>query len=134
MSPTARRPASRFDSPQQEAYLALWRTYDRLRSLEDEHFAEFEMTLMAADLPTPGSCHRKPRLQFRNLSDLPLNNTSSSRSPVLDLNRCDKLRATLGSAATRENDRHSDAADIELSAQSLPASLSAMAMSCIATL
>ena len=34
----------RFDSPQQEAYLALWRTYDRLRMLEDELFARFDLT------------------------------------------------------------------------------------------
>src|SRR5690242_3200766 len=35
---------SRFDSPQQEAFLALWRTYDRLRALEDDLFAKFELT------------------------------------------------------------------------------------------
>ena len=29
---------SRFDSPEQEVYLSLWRTYDRLRALEDEAF------------------------------------------------------------------------------------------------
>src|SRR5678816_207074 len=34
----------RFDSPQQEAYLNLWRTYDRLRLLEDELFARFDLT------------------------------------------------------------------------------------------
>lgn len=34
----------RFDSPEQEAFLNLWRTYDRLRSLEDELFARFELT------------------------------------------------------------------------------------------
>lgn len=28
----------RFDSPAQEAYLSLWRTYDRLKALEDELF------------------------------------------------------------------------------------------------
>jgi DNA-binding MarR family transcriptional regulator len=35
---------ARFDSPQQEVYLALWRTYDRLRALEDELFARFDLT------------------------------------------------------------------------------------------
>jgi DNA-binding MarR family transcriptional regulator len=35
---------ARFDSMQQEAYLALWRTYDRLRALEDELFADFDLT------------------------------------------------------------------------------------------
>ncbi|MFO0797156.1 MAG: MarR family transcriptional regulator [Gemmataceae bacterium] len=34
----------RFDSPEQEAFLNLWRTYDRLRALEDELFAGFELT------------------------------------------------------------------------------------------
>lgn len=34
----------RFDSPQQEVYLNLWRTYDRLRMHEDELFARYELT------------------------------------------------------------------------------------------
>lgn len=34
----------RFDSPEQEAFLNLWRTYDRLRTLEDELFSRFELT------------------------------------------------------------------------------------------
>jgi len=34
----------RFDSLQQEVYLGLWRTYDRLRALEDELFATYELT------------------------------------------------------------------------------------------
>jgi DNA-binding MarR family transcriptional regulator len=60
---TPSRPA-RFDSPQQEAFLNLWRTYDRLRALEDELFAEFELTaqqynvlrlLHAAREPVPTS-------------------------------------------------------------------------------
>jgi DNA-binding MarR family transcriptional regulator len=53
--------ARRFDSPAQEAYLALWRTYDRLRAFEDELFAGFELTaqqynllrLLKASHPTP---------------------------------------------------------------------------------
>ncbi len=36
--------AARFDSLEQEAYLSLWRTYDRLRALEDELFARYELT------------------------------------------------------------------------------------------
>jgi DNA-binding MarR family transcriptional regulator len=40
----------RFDSPEQEAYLALWRTYDRLRLLEDELFVEFELTAQQYNL------------------------------------------------------------------------------------
>lgn len=34
----------RFDSLEQEAFLGLWRTYDRLRTLEDELFARYELT------------------------------------------------------------------------------------------
>src|SRR5258706_3850860 len=34
----------RFDSPQQETYLNLWRTDDRLRLIEDELFARHELT------------------------------------------------------------------------------------------
>mgnify|MGYP002780372788 CR=1 FL=1 len=37
-------PGLRFDSPEQEAFLALWRTYDRLRVLEDDLFASFDLT------------------------------------------------------------------------------------------
>jgi DNA-binding MarR family transcriptional regulator len=40
----------RFDSPHQEAYLALWRTYDRLRAFEDELFARFELTAQQYNL------------------------------------------------------------------------------------
>jgi DNA-binding MarR family transcriptional regulator len=51
----------RFDSPEQEAYLALWRTYDRLRAIEDELFAGFGLTaqqynvlrLLRAEHPYP---------------------------------------------------------------------------------
>ncbi len=51
----------RFDSPEQEAFLSLWRTYDRLRALEDELFAGFDLTpqqynalrLLRADHPDP---------------------------------------------------------------------------------
>jgi DNA-binding MarR family transcriptional regulator len=34
----------RFDSLEQEAYLNLWRTYDRLRAVEDELFGRFDLT------------------------------------------------------------------------------------------
>ena len=36
--------AARFDSPEQEVFLNLWRTYDRLRALEDELFRAFDLT------------------------------------------------------------------------------------------
>lgn len=35
---------TRFDSPEQEAFLSLWRTYDRLRALEDELFGRHDLT------------------------------------------------------------------------------------------
>jgi DNA-binding MarR family transcriptional regulator len=44
MSTTAQRRRLRFDSPEQEAFLELWRTYDRLRALEDALFARWSLT------------------------------------------------------------------------------------------
>lgn len=42
---TTAEPASRrFDSPEQEAFLGLWRTFDRLRALEEKLFAEYDLT------------------------------------------------------------------------------------------
>jgi DNA-binding MarR family transcriptional regulator len=51
----------RFDSLEQEAFLGLWRTYDRLRALEDELFARHGLTpqqynalrLLRRDHPNP---------------------------------------------------------------------------------
>lgn len=37
-------PATRFDSLAQEVYLNLWRTYDRLKMIEDELFAAHDLT------------------------------------------------------------------------------------------
>src|SRR5260221_4298060 len=34
----------RFDSLEQEVFLNLWRTYDRLRALEDELFSRYDLT------------------------------------------------------------------------------------------
>ena len=39
---TARKP--RFDSPEQEAYLNLWRTYDCLKACEDELFGRWQLS------------------------------------------------------------------------------------------
>ena len=36
--------ARRFDSLEQEAFLGLWRTYDRLRAFEDQLFAQHDLT------------------------------------------------------------------------------------------
>lgn len=43
--PGSQRPRKepRFDSPEQEAFLNLWRTYDRLRALEEELFAQYDL-------------------------------------------------------------------------------------------
>jgi len=42
--------AAKFDSLEQEAYLNLWRTYDRLRSIEDEFFAPYGLTAQQYNL------------------------------------------------------------------------------------
>jgi DNA-binding MarR family transcriptional regulator len=47
MTTKPQRPAGtalRFDSLEQEVFLNLWRTYDRLRALEDELFGRYELT------------------------------------------------------------------------------------------
>jgi DNA-binding MarR family transcriptional regulator len=44
MTATQRKPSLRFDSLEQEVFLNLWRTYDRLRALEDELFTNYELT------------------------------------------------------------------------------------------
>jgi DNA-binding MarR family transcriptional regulator len=36
--------AARFDSVEQEAFLGLWRTYDRLRAIEDATFGRHDLT------------------------------------------------------------------------------------------
>lgn len=41
---TSTRRAARFDSLEQEVFLNLWRTYDRLRIQEDGLFGQFELT------------------------------------------------------------------------------------------
>src|SRR6266853_5031430 len=38
------RKSRRFDSLEQEVFLNLWRTYDRLRALEDELFSRYDLT------------------------------------------------------------------------------------------
>src|SRR5437016_4148484 len=59
MAPPSPRTGRQFDSPQQEAFLSLWRTYDRLRALEEELFGRHDLTpqqynalrLLAAEHP-----------------------------------------------------------------------------------
>jgi DNA-binding MarR family transcriptional regulator len=42
--PRPSRGGRQFDSPQQEVFLSLWRTYDRLRALEEELFGRYDLT------------------------------------------------------------------------------------------
>jgi DNA-binding MarR family transcriptional regulator len=42
--PEGRRSARAFDSLEQEAFLNLWRTYDRLKLVEEELFGRYELT------------------------------------------------------------------------------------------
>lgn len=44
LAPRPPRSGRQFDSLEQEAFLNLWRTYDRLKALEDELFARFDLT------------------------------------------------------------------------------------------
>lgn len=92
----------RFDSIEQEAYLSLWRTYDRLRAVEDELFSHWELTpqqynvlrLLKADHPEP-------------LATLTLMSRLVSRAP--DITRMlDKLEMRkLINRSKRKNDRRS---------------------------
>lgn len=41
---TAANRTARFDSPEQEVFLNLWRTYDCLKALEDEVFGRYELS------------------------------------------------------------------------------------------
>jgi len=78
----------KFDSLQQEAYLSLWRTYDRLKAIEDQLFSAWRITpqqynvmrLLDASHPTP-------------IPTLTLSNRLISRAP--DITRMlDKLEAS----------------------------------------
>jgi DNA-binding MarR family transcriptional regulator len=44
LQPKQARTGRRFDSPEQEVFLNLWRTYDRLRALEEELFGQYDLT------------------------------------------------------------------------------------------
>ena len=44
MKPKAEKAATHFDSLEQEVFLNLWRTYDRLRALEDALFGGYDLT------------------------------------------------------------------------------------------
>jgi DNA-binding MarR family transcriptional regulator len=42
--PQPNRPGRQFDSLEQEVFLSLWRTYDRLRDLEEKLFGRYRLT------------------------------------------------------------------------------------------
>ena len=44
LQPRQPRAGARFDSLEQEVFLSLWRTYDRLRALEEELFGRYDLT------------------------------------------------------------------------------------------
>jgi DNA-binding MarR family transcriptional regulator len=43
-TPRQARKGRQFDSPEQEVFLSIWRTYDRLRALEEELFSQYDLT------------------------------------------------------------------------------------------
>jgi DNA-binding MarR family transcriptional regulator len=49
-SVSSKRPSAKFDSLEQEVFLGLWRTYDRLKAFEDELFAGFDLTAQQYNL------------------------------------------------------------------------------------
>jgi len=69
-APQHRRGLRKFDSLEQEAFLNLWRTYDRLKSIEDETFVRHDLTaqqynalrLLRAAAPGPSSKGTVPTL------------------------------------------------------------------------
>jgi DNA-binding MarR family transcriptional regulator len=85
----------KFDSAEQEAYLSLWRTYDRLKSIEDQLFAQWNITAQQYNvLRLLESSSPKP------VPTLTLANRLISRAP--DITRMlDKLEHNLWIKRTR---------------------------------
>jgi len=76
---------ARFDSLEQEAFLSLWRTYDRLRALEEEFFRGWDLTGQQYNVLRLLEAHREGPL-----GTLELANRLVSRAP--DITRMlDKL-------------------------------------------
>ena len=77
----------RFDSIEQEAYLSLWRTFDRLRTIEDDLFGQWDLTAQQYNvLRLLRSAHPEP------MGTLSLQARLVSRAP--DITRMlDKLEA-----------------------------------------
>lgn len=57
-NPAKSIPAPRFDSLEQEVFLNLWRTYDRLKGIEEQVFGEFDLSAQQYNaLRLLGSAH-----------------------------------------------------------------------------
>ena len=59
-APASRRTKRRFDSPQQEAFLNLWRTYDRMRLLEEQLWSALERPVGTGGAPDGGRGEHVP--------------------------------------------------------------------------
>jgi DNA-binding MarR family transcriptional regulator len=68
VQPRGAKQRRHFDSPEQEAFLSLWRTYDRLRALEDELFARYELTPQQYNALRLLSAERPGRLRTLDLA------------------------------------------------------------------
>jgi DNA-binding MarR family transcriptional regulator len=132
MATVSSRPARagrRFDSLEQEVFLNLWRTYDRLRALEDELFGRYELTaqqynalrLLASEHPgtlrtldlagrlisrAPDITRLLDRLEQRSLieRDRPVDNRRIVRVGITQAGRAllDKLRQPLRACHDRQ--------------------------------
>ncbi len=93
-----RRRSRRFDSAEQEAYLNLWRTYDRLKEIEDRLFEQHGLTAQQYNaLRVLRAAHPRP------MPTLALGERLVSRSP--DMTR---LVDKLAEAGWVERERRSD--------------------------
>lgn len=78
----------KFDSNEQEAYLAIWRTYDRLKAIEEEFFTQWNITAQQYNLlRLLRNTHPKP------IPTLSVFNRLVSRAPDVTrmLDRLEKL-------------------------------------------
>jgi DNA-binding MarR family transcriptional regulator len=91
----------RFDSPQQEAYLALWRTYDRLRAFEDELFANFELTAQQYNLLRLLQAAHKP-VPTLTLADLLISRAPDITRMLDKLESCELITRTRSTKDRRE--------------------------------
>ena len=79
--------ARRFDSPEQEAFLNLWRTYDRLKTLEDELFGRFTPALRALCLKAISRKGKLPRWLLKLLVSRVQSNAERSANEAGELKR-----------------------------------------------